>query len=187
MGDLPEDARLADPRLSDHGDHLAAAEARSDEGVADLLHLGAAADKAREPASRGDLEAGAGSSGPHQLEYLNRFNKALHRHWPERGGLNEALHQSQRLTGHLDSAWRRQLLHARRHVCGSAHRRVFHAQIASHRANHHLAGVDPDSDLYECTFAPPHFIGVALHGPLHAQRGVTRAYGVILVSERGAE
>src|SRR5262249_42706531 len=121
---------------------------------------------------------------PHQLEYLNRFNKALYRHWPERSDLDEALHQSQRLTGHLDSAWRRQLLHARRHVCGSAHRRVFHAQIASHRANHHLAGVDPDSDLYEYTFAPPHFIGVALHGLLHAQRGVTRAYGVILVSER---
>jgi hypothetical protein len=101
--------------------------------------------------------------------------------------LDEALYQSQRLTGNQDSAWRRQLLHARRHVRGSAYCRVFHAQIASHRANHHLAGVDPDSDLYEYPFAPPHFICMALHGLLHTQRGVTRAYGVILVSERGAE
>src|SRR5262245_10806849 len=121
MGELPEETRFADARLSDHGDHLAAALARPVEGISELLQLRVAANKARKPALRGGLEAGAGGPGSYQLEHLDRFNEALYRHWPERGDLDDALHQSQRLTGDLDSAWRRQLLHARRHVCGSAY------------------------------------------------------------------
>ena len=47
MKELPEEARLADPRLADHGNHLAAAAARPVKSAADLVHLSAAPDKAR--------------------------------------------------------------------------------------------------------------------------------------------
>ena len=112
-GDLPDEARLANPRLSNHGDHLAAADARPVKSVADLLHLGAAADKAREPVPLRGLKPGAGGAGPHQLEDLNRRVEPLDRHRAERVDPNKALDQAQHLSGELNCAWRSQLLHAR--------------------------------------------------------------------------
>src|SRR5215472_10186595 len=116
---------------------------------ADLLHLGTAADKAREPAPRCGLKSGAGSAGPHKLEHLDRLGEPLDRHRAKLLDLNEALGQAQRLGGKSDTAGCRELLHARRQVCGPTYRRVVHPQIVADRAYYDLAGADPDSNLHE--------------------------------------
>jgi hypothetical protein len=77
-----------------------------------LLQFSAAPDKAREPASRSGLEAGAGGTDTYQLKCLDRFTKSLDRHRAERVDLNKAIDQAQRRSSKLDSAWRRELLHA---------------------------------------------------------------------------
>src|SRR5262249_810014 len=159
----------ADARLSDHRDHLATALARPVEGVPELLQLGAAPDKAREPASRCGLEAGMGGADPLQFEHLDSLAEPLDRHWSKWGDLNKTRAKPQRLGGELDTAWRRELLHAGCQVRGTADRGIVHPQIASNRAYHDLAGVEPNANLHEQAIAPPHFIGVALHRLLHAK------------------
>jgi hypothetical protein len=101
--------------------------------------------------------------------------------------LNKTLDQAQRLGGELDTAWRRKLLHAGRQMRSTADRGVCHPQIASNRAYHHLARVEPNSDLHAHAVAPPHFIGVALYRPLHAKRGEASSQRVVLVGEGSAE
>jgi hypothetical protein len=81
---------LPTPGSPTHGDYLAAALVRPVEGIPELLQLSVAPNKAREPASRGGLEAGAGSAGPHELEHFDRLDKTPYRHWPERGDLDAA-------------------------------------------------------------------------------------------------
>ena len=51
------EARLAHPRLADDGDDLAVPGTRLLEGLAELLHLGVAADEAGQPPRRGGLAA----------------------------------------------------------------------------------------------------------------------------------
>ena len=187
VGELPEETRLAHARLPDHGDHLAVPQAGPVEGAAELLQLRVPADEAREPPPRRGLEAGAGGAGPHQLEHLDRLAEPLDRHRAERGDLDEALGQVQRLGGEPDAAGRRELLHARRQVRGLAHGGVVHAEIAADRAHHDLAGVEADADLHLHALRAAQLLRVAPHGVLHPERGVARAHGVILVGERRAE
>jgi hypothetical protein len=65
---LPEETRLAQARLPDHGDHLTMPPARPVERAAELLRLCGAAGEAREPPPRRGLEPGTGGAGPHQIE-----------------------------------------------------------------------------------------------------------------------
>ena len=78
-------------------------------------------------------------SGTHQLKHLDGLANSPDRHPAEGVDLDTALDLAQRLSGELDTPRRRELLHAGRHVRGSAYRRVVHSEIASDRANHDLA------------------------------------------------
>jgi hypothetical protein len=148
VGELPEEPRLAHARFPDHGDHLAVAQEGPVEGVAELLQLRGPADEAREPPLRRGLEAGAGGVGAHELEHLDRLGEPLDRHRAERGDLDEAFGQVQRLGGEPDAAGGRELLHAGRQVRGLAHGGVVHAEIAPDRAHDDVSGVDADADLH---------------------------------------
>src|SRR5262249_21781405 len=154
---------------------------------ADLLHLGTAADKAREPAPRCGVKSGAGSAGPHKLEHLDRLGEALDRHRAEWVNLSKALGQAQRLGGKPNTAGCRELLHARRQVCGPTYCRVVHPQIAAKRAYYDLAGADPDPHLQGWPVVPPHFVRVPFHHRLHAERRVTCPRRMILVGNGGTE
>jgi hypothetical protein len=72
-------------------------------------------------------------------------------------------------------------------VRGLSNGRVVHAQIAADCAHHHVPGIDPDADLHLHALRPAKFLRVATHGILHAERGITRADGVILMRERRAK
>ena len=62
MGELPEEARLADTRLADYCHHLAVSEAGLVEGVPELIELAVASDEASEAAKR--LPLAAACAGP---------------------------------------------------------------------------------------------------------------------------
>jgi hypothetical protein len=62
-----------------------------------------------------------------------------------------------------------------------------HPQIIADGANHHVTGVQADADLNRNSVPTMDAFGVLLDRRLHPQRGVTRAYGVILVCDRRAE
>ena len=185
--ELPEETRLAHARLPDHRDHLAVPQARPVEGAAQLLQLRVPADEAREPPPRRRLQAGAGGPGPHQLEHLDRLAEPLDRHRAERGDLDEALGQVQRLAGEPDAAGRRELLHARRQVRGLAHGGVVHAEIAADRAHDDVSGVEPDADLHLHALRAAQLVRVAPHDVLHPERGVARPHRVIFMGQRRAE
>jgi hypothetical protein len=91
MRDLPDEARLAHPRLTDYGDDLPATLPCPVKSISDLLHFSATADEAHETSFRRGLEAGAGGACPHQLEDLDRRVETLDRHGTERGDFNETL------------------------------------------------------------------------------------------------
>jgi len=120
-------------------------------------------------------------------KHLDGLAQSFDRHWAEGVDLNKTLDQAQRIGGELGTAWRRELLHAGCQVRSTANRGVLHPQIASDRAYDHLARVEPNSDLHEHAVAPPHFVGVALHSLLHAERGVACSQRVILMRERRAK
>src|SRR5213593_4591869 len=104
MKELPEETGLAHPRFPDHSDDLAAPQTRPIESVSELLKLRVPADEAREPPARRSLEAGTGGAGPGQLEHLDRLGEPLDRHRAERGDLDEALAEVERLGGEPDAA-----------------------------------------------------------------------------------
>jgi hypothetical protein len=70
---------------------------------------------------------------------------------------------------------------------GLAHRRIVHLQVAADRADHHVAGIEPDANLHFEAMARPQLGREAADRLLHAQRRVAGAHGVILVGERRAE
>ena len=60
-------------------------------------------------------------------------------------------------------------------------------QVATDRAHHHLAGVEPDANLNREALAAAHALGIAAHGLVHPQRGVAGPHGVILMGQRRTE
>jgi hypothetical protein len=61
--------------------------------------------------------------------------------------------------------------------------RVVHVQVAADGADHHLSGVQSQSDLDIDAMPAAHILSVPGHRPLHTERGIARAHGVILVSD----
>src|SRR4029453_15251132 len=146
MEELPEEARLAHPRFPNHGDDLAASQTCPIEGVSEVLKLRVPADEAREPSARRGLEAGGGGAGAPQPPA--RLWEPLDRHRAERGDLDEALAEVERLGSEPDAAGCRELLHAGGQVRGLPHGRVVHAQVAADGADYDVAGVEADANLH---------------------------------------
>ena len=60
-------------------------------------------------------------------------------------------------------------------------------QIVANGAHHHLAGVEPHTDVQLQAVAAAHLLRVGAHGGLHGQGGIAGAQGVIFVGNRGAK
>ena len=153
----------------------------------DLVHLRVPPDEAAEAAGPRGLQARPDGAGARQLEHLHGRGEALDGNGPERAHLHELLGEPQRLRGEPGRAGGGELLHARGEVRRLPDRGVVHLQIAAHRADHHVAGVDPDADLNLGAVGAPHVLRVAADRLLHAQGRVARAHGVVLVGKRRAE
>ena len=65
--------------------------------------------------------------------------------------------------------------------------RVVHVEVVPDGAHHHLARVETNADVDREPAVAVQLFGVRLHRLLHPERRVTRAHGMVLVSERRAE
>src|SRR5262245_56780280 len=65
--------------------------------------------------------------------------------------------------------------------------RVVHVQVAADGADHHLSCAQSYPDLDIAAMPAAHIRSVPSHRPLHTERGITRAHGMILVGDWCAE
>jgi hypothetical protein len=156
-------------------------------GAAELLHLGIAADEARQPAPGGRLEAGARRAGPRHLVDLHGVGEPLHRHETQRLHLDIALGQRQRIERDHDRAGIGKLLHASGEMRRLADRGIVHVQIRPDGTYDHLARVEPHADLDGHALRAEDLLRIPCDALLHPQRRVTRPDGMILVGEGRAE
>lgn len=154
---------LADPRLSDHTYDLPMPCPGLLDRSPQRLHLGIAADEARHSPQRRGLQPRAGRTRPGQLVHVDGCLQPLYAHRPQRAHLHVTLHQLQGAGAQGGGAGCGELLQAGREVSGLAHGTVVHAQVAAYRTNHHFPGVDPDPDLDQHAFVPPHLCRVMPH------------------------
>jgi hypothetical protein len=187
VGELIDEARLADAGLADDRRHLTMAAAGELLGTAELLQLGVAADERRQSAPGGRLQAGPRRTRPRHLVDLHRVGQPLHRHEAERLHLDVALGQRQRLGRDHDRARISDLLHPRGQVGRLADGRVVHVEITADGAHNDFPGVQPDADLDHRRVRASHLLRIRLHGLLHPECRVAGAHGVIFVGERRAE
>ena len=187
VGELPEEAGLADAGVADDGHDLAVPYAGPLQGLAELLQLRVAPDEAGEAPGGGRLQPRAHGAGADDLENLERSVQAFDRPLPQGLHHDVAFRQIQRLGRDEDRPRHGHLLQARRQVGGLADGRVVHVQVAADGADDHLAGVHADPDVQRHARGPVDLLGVSFDRFLHSQCGVARPHGVVLVGQRRAE
>src|SRR5215468_5256272 len=187
MRQLMEETRLAYPRITHHGDDLAMPLADLFESGPELLHLSLAPDELAQASENGGLKPSPHLPRRDHLADLDGRLETSHRHGAHRLDLDEALHETACLRGDPDGSGRSELLHASRQMSGLAHRRVVHAEVRADGTNHHVTGVEADTDSHGDAVGPKCLARVSLHRLLHPQGGVTSTDRVILMGERGAE
>jgi hypothetical protein len=187
VGELPEEARLADPGFADHCHDLAVPGAGSLQGLAELLQLRVAPDEACQAAGSGRLQPRAYDARADNLKDLETDFQAFDRSLPEGLHRHVAFGQIQRLGRDEDGPRHGHLLQARRQVRRLTDGRVVHMKVAPNRTHNDLAGVHADPDMQRHARRPVHLLRVSFHRFLHPQRGVAGPHGMILVGERGAE
>jgi hypothetical protein len=181
------EAGFSDAGLAHDRDHLPVSRAGLLERSAKYLDLGAPADEPREPTPRGGLQSRARRTDAGDLIDLDWVAATFHRHrtkWPRRDAAFDEI-ECRRRDEHR--AWLRQLFHPRREMGRLTDRRVVHAEVVADRADHDLAGVEPDADLHRHAMRASLLVGVSIDRLLHPQRGVARADGVVFVRNRRAE
>ena len=154
--DLPDEAGLPDARLPDEGDDLAVPGGRALKRLAQLLHLAVPADERGQPPGGRRLQPRPNRSRSGHLVDLDGRAQALDRHRAERCHSDVALGQSERLGGQEDRSGCGHLLHPTRQMGRLPDGRVIHVQVVADRADHHLARVQPHSDLDEHALGPSH-------------------------------
>src|SRR5262245_51754059 len=70
---------------------------------------------------------------------------------------------------------------------GLAHGGVVHVQVVADDPHHNFSRVEPHPRLHLQAVGAAHLLGIAAHGGLHGQGGVTGAHGVVFVRYRGTE
>src|SRR5215468_5101134 len=72
-------------------------------------------------------------------------------------------------------------------MCRLPNRAVVHPEIAADRANDHLAGVEPNTNLNGDPAGALQIVPIAADALLHAEGGIARSYRVVLMGNRGTE
>ena len=143
--------------------------------------------EAGESPRRAGLQAPPDRTGPDQLKDLHGLRQPLDRKRPQGVDLHQPFGQPQGGGGQPDTARGGELLHARRQVRGLAHGGVVHVQVVANRPHHDFAGVEPHAHLHLQAVGAAHLLGIAAHGGLHGQGGVTGPHGVILMGHGRAK
>ena len=70
---------------------------------------------------------------------------------------------------------------------GLPHRRVVHVQVVPNRADHHLAGVQPDADLDVEPLLPPQLLGIPADRLVHVQGGIARPNRMVFMRQQARQ
>ena len=145
-----EEPGLADARFANERKYLAVPGRGQLVRPIERCQFLTAADKGAEATAGRCLQARARRADPCKIEGLDRLRQALHRHLPQRPGVDESFCKIGGRRGQPDGARARQLFHSARQMHGRADRIVVNAEVVADRAHQHLAGVQPDAraDLY---------------------------------------
>src|SRR5262249_12594111 len=182
-----EETRLAYPRITHHGHNLAMPLANLVEGGPELLHLDTASNELAQASDNGGLEPSPHLPRSDHLTDLDRRLETSHGHGAHRLNLDEALHETACLRGDPDGSGRSELLHTGCQMSRLADRRVVHAEIRADGANHHVAGIQADSDSHGDAVVKKCLALISLHRLLLPHRGVTSTRRVSALADRGAE
>jgi hypothetical protein len=168
-------------------DLLAVSGLGSFQGLAELIHVVVAADKASQPTGRGGVKSGAHGTGADEFVDLHRRWQAFHGKRAKGRDRDIAIRQLERGGAEEDAARVGELLHPRGQVGRLAHRRVVHVEIAADGPHDDLSGVQADTDLDHGPVSAPQLFRVLLHALLHHERRIARPHCVVLVGDRRAE
>src|SRR4030095_5749149 len=146
--ELPEQARFAHARLTDHRNDLTVASLRLLERAPESLHLGAPAHESGESPLCRRLESRTRRADSDQLVDLERLSQALDGHQAKGPDLDIAFDELEGAGGEPAASRRGELLHPRGQVYRLPDRRVVHVQIAADRPHHDLSRVESDSALH---------------------------------------
>jgi hypothetical protein len=131
-------AGLPHARLPHQGDDLAMPGLHLGQSLVQHRELLLPPDKGGESPCGGGLQAAAQRTGAHQLKHRDRLRQPLHRHWPQRGDLDQPLHQTQSRRAEAAGPRGGELLHTRREDRGLPDGRIVHMQVVANGAHHHF-------------------------------------------------
>src|SRR4029077_9118425 len=154
------------------------------ERAAEVLDLGVTSDKPAEDPRGHRLQAPTDWSRAGDFENVDGIGHALDRHRPERRYVDVPFGQLEGVGGDQDGAGPCDLLHAGGEVSGLPNGGVIHMEIASDRADDHLARVQPDADLDRHTLRTQEVRLQRGEACLHPERSVAGSYGVVLEGDR---
>ena len=179
-------SRLADSRLADEGDKLAAPISGIRHDGVQSIEFGCATHQARQsPRGRCGLQTRARRVCGRDFVDWQGIGQSLDRNQSKRQDVEQAFNQAERRRSNQCCRGSGKLLHAGRERHGLADCCIVHTKIVADGAYHHLAGIEPDADLdLSFTWQP----GVRPKDRrVHGQRGIAGACRVILVGNRRSE
>jgi len=186
--ELEAQAALAGARLGHDAHDLAVAGLGLRQRRLERLHVAFAPDETRESPRTRHLQPRAQRPRPHHLVNTDRLAEAFDPGWSERLELEISFHELTGVLADCDRSGGRHGLHPRGQVRGVPDRRIFGVAPAGHdRAHHDFAGVHPDARLDRDSTIGDQLRGVQAHLLLHAQRGIERALGMVLMGNRRPE
>jgi hypothetical protein len=112
VGDLPDEPRLPDARLTDERDHLAVPLRRAPKRLPELLQFPVPAHEPREPSRGHRMQPGPARARAHHLVDIDGRLQPLHRHRTEGFDLDIALREAQRGRSQQRGPGSRELLHS---------------------------------------------------------------------------
>src|SRR5262245_34588450 len=141
----------------------------------------------------GKASGGAGSKpgssrySPDQLVDRRRGVEPLHGDRPQSSDLDIAFGQLQSLASDQCGTGFRHLLHSSCKMRRLADGGVVHVQVTADGAHDHLAGIEPYANLHGCAAPALDLVHINVDPPLHPDRRIAGADGVVLVSDRCPE
>jgi hypothetical protein len=160
LGELIAQSAFAGPRFGDDTDHLSVAGTGARQRRLQDIHLGGAADEARQTAGLCDLEARAQCAGALELEYADRFRNTLDLGAAEILELEISVDEPRRVFGETNVPGAGKSLHALRQTDDVSLRRVVHPQVVADLSDDHFAGIHAHADRQVDAVRAAEFVGV---------------------------
>ena len=181
--ELPDEPRFPHAGLAHDGDCLPVSRGGALQHLRELVQLNLASDEAGQASRGAGLKPGPCRHAPGQFVDRGRGLEPLHGNRPERSDLDIAFSQLEGFAGDQHGSGLRHLLHPGGEMGRQPDGGVIHVQITADGPHDYLARIEPHADLHGRAAPALDLVHVDVDPPLHSQRGIARAYGVILVGK----